>query len=166
MQTDGRGDTTAALVFNKAVPVEVHAPKLDVLDSVALLDPEKLSRGVHRIEIGTLRGAPCKSMAYAVVRDGMVVGIEAEGCDATDKNIPKEVAELFREALGKLDVPRPAKPEEVVVFLSKLRSGITIEVWGCFWICVFQWCFFCCTDVASGPGGKCWIETRKAALLA
>lgn len=156
------GTATPLMIFRQEIEFEVYKPDFEALASNAFLDVEKLSTGRHRVPVGRMEGPCGDDTVFANIRDGQVINIEAEGCDRKGDPVPSDVLEVF--ALAHNTMALSAKPPEpIAAFLGDL---ISIDVWGCFWICGFGYCLFCCTgDVITSGTSKCWVEKRKNSLF-
>jgi hypothetical protein len=149
------------LTFEHPFKVEVYEPDFEPLSSIQFLDEKKLSTGDHSIEFGYMTGGCCTKQVYAIIKNGMVVGIKAEECKDSEEFVPKEIAELFSIAVKKLDFPE-YQPVSVETFLTTIKSGnFGIKTAQCFWICVWRWCLFCCEATMTSSTPKCWIENRS-----
>ena len=133
--------------FTVPVKVQVRHPEFVPLATLASLDVDRLSRGSHKIEIGFMEGGCCRNLVRAVIRGGMVVGIEVEPCEETrgGKASP-EVMKLFEQARRRLKVGGKWKPFPVSYLASRQRQRdlVIIIGGGCIFICIFDFCFMCC----------------------
>jgi len=138
------------LAFDYSFKVEVYEPDFEPLSSVNSLDVKKLATTDQKIEIGYMKGGCCRQLVYAVIKNGMVIGIETEKCEAPKESIPEEVKTLFSDVVKKLKLPGPWKPVPVEEFVAMVNDGrYPIRTGGgtnCIWICVWNTCFVCCND--------------------
>jgi hypothetical protein len=127
--------------FTYPMRVEVHEVAFEPLDSVALLDFARLSKGRHKVAIGFASGDCCRRSVYAMVNNGMVTNIEFERCGHAKKPSKKMLAliEAARRKIGMAE-PSPWRPIPVAEFFSspKAVQDITIT-WG-------NWCIRVCID--------------------
>ncbi len=146
-----RTNNSPISTFEKEVPVEVHLPEFEPFSSVGALDLAQLSRGEHRVEIGTLRDACCGGILAARIRNGQVVGIETEVGDDVGEDPSGGFGALFAEAMERLGQSGGREAVPVAEFFSSLNVGMPppIGVSGCIRICIWGYCVTCC----SSPGG-------------
>jgi hypothetical protein len=139
------------LRFEYPVTVEIRRPSFEPLASLEFLDVEALSSGSHEIEIGSFDAGRCRRMARAIIRDGMVTGIEVEPCPDGEAPAPELAALLVREARDRLG-SKPDWTPVPVAELARDESLIDIGRNGpCFTICfglsiLQQRCTLCCWD--------------------
>jgi len=149
------------LTFKHPLTVEVYEPDFEALSSLQFLDVERLATGKHSVEIGYMTGGCCRELVHAIVEDGMVVGIKAEGCeDAIEEEVPEEISELFSITVEKLELPS-FQPVPVAEFMAKAKEDDSAPTSQCYWICVWRWCLFCCEVTMTSDTPKCWIERRR-----
>jgi hypothetical protein len=133
----------ASVKFSYSVPIEARVPEFQALASLASLDLDRLGKGSHKIEVGFFKGGCCSKMARAVIRNGMVIGVEIEGCKGTHKP-PAELKALLSEAAQKLgSTPGKFPPTPVKAFMASARNLIEING-GCIQICIWGHCLTCC----------------------
>jgi hypothetical protein len=147
--------------FQFPMTAEVRIPDFTPFDSLKALDLDLLGKGKHRIEIGTMTGGCCRKLVYAVVKNGVVTAVEAEPCAEATRTPSKEVKALFAQARKSIKDPGKWEPIPVakladVVMLRPTKVGTGA---GCFYICIWNYCLFCCYR---GLDSGCWIETRTA----
>jgi hypothetical protein len=142
--------------------VEIRQPEFERLSSLAALDLKRLSKGNHKIEIGFVKGGCCRNLVRAVIRDGLVVGCEAEPCKESRQGTPPELMKAFSQAHAKLTRGKKWKPIPVaeLVRSSAAMEGLIIWGGGCILICAWGYCFMCCwwprphcfiPDIYTGP---------------
>lgn len=151
------------LTFEHPFKVEVYEPDFEPLSSIQSFDEKKLSTGDHSIEIGYMTGGCCKKLVYAIIKEGMVVGIKAEECKDSKEVVPEEISILFSIAAKKLKFS-DYQPVPVEKFLATIKDGnsrLGIQPAQCYWICVWKWCIFCCEVTMTSSSPKCWIENRS-----
>jgi hypothetical protein len=120
--------------FDFPVQVEVRPAKFTPLAVLRYVDPDKLNRGSHNIEIGYSEGGCCRNSVYAVIKNGMVSAIEVEPCKDKPEIRSKEfralVAQAFKAVGGGQD---KWKPMPVRQFFSS--TNILQEIGGRF-LCI------------------------------
>jgi hypothetical protein len=143
--------------FSVPMKVEVRAPEFEPLGSLKSLDLKRLSRGSHKIEVGFLKGGCCRKLVRAVVRDGMVIGFEAEPCSETHTAAPsKQLMSIIAKARGKIASGKKFEPVPLANLVrsnAAMLSGLIIWGGGCILICCFGYCIMCC----SWPRVHCFI---------
>ena len=147
--------------FDHPMQVTVSRGEFEPIESIGLLDLKKLSRGSHKVHIGSVSGGCCPSTAYAAVRDGSVVDVYVDVCKGhTRKKLTRQAQAIIKEARrrGHLKAKRrkwtPVPVDEF--FSSPARMArIVISDWeteggGCMQVC---WgdgpildCVYCCRD--------------------
>ena len=146
--------------FDHPMRVTVRRGQFEPVESIGLLDMKKLSRGSHKVHIGSVSGGCCPSKAYATVRYGSVVDVHVEACKGhSKKKLTKQAQAIMKEAKrrGHLKRRRKWTPVPVDEFFSspKTMARIVISDWeteggGCMQVC---WgdgpildCVYCCRD--------------------
>jgi hypothetical protein len=156
--------------FKHQVEITIIEPDIEPLMSLRLLDFNRLKKGKHQIEVGFLKGACCSQPIRAVVENGLVKGFEVTPCRDSKKTSIKEIGDLFTLAAKKVSNAKPWMPMPIEEFVTKVEArAINMGTGaGCFWICIFNRCLFCCEPGAtspSSPSPTCWIETRQEDLV-
>jgi hypothetical protein len=59
---------------------EVRRGEFEPLDSIRLLDENKLKEGSHRLCVGYVQGGCCQAKTFAIVRAGKVIDVTVEAC--------------------------------------------------------------------------------------
>jgi hypothetical protein len=131
--------------FDFPFRVEAKVAEFRPLDGLRHVNVEKLQKGSHRVEIGFAEGGCCRKLVRAVVRNGMVTGIEVEPCKESKQASSTQVralAERAHKALGRN--PKAAwKPVPVKQFFASPASVARITVsWG-------GWCIQACWTVGN-----------------
>ena len=142
--------------FEYPMRVEVRRGEFEPLDSIGLLDVNKLNQGSHKLCVGHVRGGCCPAKTFAIVRAGKVIDVTVEACKERRK-LTKEATAIVREAQRRGHIPRRArwKPVPVNEFFSSpaqmariIVSGWETEGGGCAQVC---WgsgplldCVWCC----------------------
>jgi hypothetical protein len=155
--------------FNHPMQVTVRRGEFEPIESIGLLDLKRLSRGSHRVHIGSVSGGCCPSKAYAVVRDGHVVDVQVDVCKGHDrkKKLTSQAQALVREAQRRGHLKkRRSKRTPIAVdkfFASPAQMArIIVSDWeteggGCMQICWGEGpilnCIYCCRDWKR-PGGE------------
>ena len=161
-RTRSRARSRSRTTFTLPVRFEVRQPAFHLLASLRQLDIDKLSRAASaRFEVGYFEVGDCRQLVRAVVRRGMVTGIEADPCPGDEQEQPS--AELVRvlTAAGRRAGPGgpPVRfPIPVARFVSNAQA-LTIRKMVCYEICFFGWCTYCC-QVEDGP----WICGKKITI--
>jgi len=165
----GTEKRSPVLTFEHPLKIEVYLPDFEPLSSLDALDATKLAKGDHRIEIGFMKAGCGKEPVSAVIKDGMVVGVEADGCQSSEVEASEEVAALVAHAVKELEGLDYWKPVPVGEFLAMVQQGSYPPRGGtgagCFYICLWTYCLFCCKSTAKSPGPTCWIERRKPDVI-
>jgi hypothetical protein len=149
--------------FNHPMQVTVRRGEFEPIESIGLLDKKKLSRGSHKVHIGSVSGGCCPSKVYASVRGGQVVHVHVEPCsghpgNSRKKKLTKEAQAIISEAKrrGHLKAKRgKGTPVPVDRFFSSPRQMAIIvsSEWdnfiGCATVCwefgdKVRRCVFCC----------------------
>jgi hypothetical protein len=159
------------MTFDYTMEITVIEPVFEPSSSLNLLDISRLTKGKHKVEVGLLKGACCTKPIRVVIEKGLAVRFEVEPCRDSRKLATKEVTALFAHAAKKLGPviqwePLPVEDFFKGVMAREINVGTGA---GCFWICISDWCLFCCKPFVTQPPSPyidCWIETRKADLLA
>ncbi len=151
--------------IKQPVTVQVRRPDFELLDSVRLLDLDKLSRTARaEIEVGYVKTDCCTQLVRAIVRKGMVTELRVEPF-SKDESTPvspalKRLLNLAR-AKAKASGTRPARlPMPVAQFMQN-ADDISITVITCFQICLFGWCIACCVNGDYWFCGKVTVDTTK-----
>lgn len=141
--------------FDFPCRVEVRRARFIPLAVLRYVDPDKLSRGAHKVEVGYSEGGCCRSSVYALIRNGVVTGIEVEPCKERRKIRSKEFLALVARAFKVIGAGRDKwKPIPVKEFFSP--GVILMEIGGRSWCIVIKWGgrkYSCC--LISGPGPHC-----------
>ena len=144
--------------FDHPMRVTVRRGEFEPVESIGLLDVKKLSRGSHKVHIGSVTGGCCPSKTFATVRNGRVVDVSVEACKGR-KKLSREAQAIINEARrrGYLRARRRWTPVPVTEFFSSpaRMARIVISTWetdggGCGQVC---WgtgpildCAWCCID--------------------
>lgn len=153
-----------------SIAATVIEPTFTAFKSLKHLDRVALQRGNHRLEVGYLKGGCCAKTVYAVLKKGVVERLEVAPCDDSEKASSKDFAAVF-DIVAKRFAKQPAwEPLPIGDFIEQtLARRINIGTGaGCFWICIFSWCLFCCKPWVTNPPSPnpdCWIEGRASSLM-
>ena len=134
----------------------VRRPKFSLFKNVEYLDPAKLGKGSHKIELGKYEGGGCDCAVFGKVKDGMLVGVEHPRCEhAVD--IPPGLKKKLDAAGRELAGLEPSTWEDIsVADLTSSRAArarIIVTVGtdgdGCYWVCIDpgdgkETCWMCC----------------------
>jgi hypothetical protein len=142
--------------FDFPMRVQVRRGRFEPLDTIGLLDRDKLKRGTHKICVGHVRGGCCPAKAVATVRGGQVVDVSVEACKDRKKLTPIAQA-ILREAQRRGHLRKRSKwtpvPVDRFFTSSQVMAKIVVSGWetedgGCAQVC---WgdgpildCVWCC----------------------
>ena len=170
-KTKHPGKPQVVATFKHPVTVKVIVPTFVPLASLTTQDVQKLSKGRHKIEIGFMEGGCCPKLVHAVIRNGMVTGIEVEPCEKSERVLPKEMSKemskVFAEARRRIE-QNPWQPVPVAELIDNVAMATgrypTRIGWGagCIYVCIWHYCLFCCLR---GNRIVCWIEPRKPDVI-
>jgi len=127
--------------------IEVRQAPFKTFESIRHLDIARLERAAHaRFEVGQFEAGCCHRTVHAIVRKGKVTKLEVEPCGKPARVTPelKKAIQAARKAFAARHGGSTRLPIAVGRFVGNAR-GLTIEVFGCFQICIFGWCLLCCT---------------------
>jgi hypothetical protein len=127
------------------VEVTVQEAPFRTFDTLRRLDVRRLEKAAKaRFEVGWFETGCGQRIVHAVVEKGRVARLEIEPCPDPVRLTP-EMRALVQAARKALWPKRTAAFRRVGVrdFISN-ANGLTIEVYGCFTICIFGWCLSCC----------------------
>jgi hypothetical protein len=149
-----RNNSTRSIVVEEKVKVEASLARFTTFDSIQHLDVDRLKAVPHAtFEVGVFEGGCCRRMVRAVVKKGMVTKLEIEPCEEGVRLTP-ELKKVMQSAWKKLAKGggRPTSlPVPLTTFLAR-AMGITIEIFGCIYICAFGYCLLCCINTSPFPG--------------
>jgi hypothetical protein len=134
--------TNRSATFDFRVKVQATIPEFVALTSNRSLDFKRLGKGNHKIEVGYYKGGCCPKVVRAVVRDGMVTGLDVEPCEGTKKPSP-EMKAIFKEAERRLRSRGKWQPVPIKEFSSNAARFI-MTGGGCIMVCVWGHCLLCC----------------------
>ena len=144
--------TNEVIEFEQPIPVTIRRLRIKRAASLAYLDVAKLSRAANaEFDFGHVAAGKCRSVVKAIVKKGMVVGLNVEGCnDCEPMKIGPEfqrVLESVRKRLYSEGEQPP--PQTVPEFLAQQVPERSRPFLICF-------IFFCviCTGFPSDP--KSW----------
>lgn len=137
------------LVIRHPVTVTVQPLAIEWAGSLDYLDVDKLAKAAKaRIEVGHVTVNGCKSAVRVVVRKGIVVGMEVDGCAGCNdgEEMPPEVLPLLQAAQRKMRAADKGatgdRPMPVAQFLRQQQQKP--ERSRCFMFCFFGRCYICC----------------------
>lgn len=141
-----------------AFEVTVSAPEFQLLPSLQYLDVTALSRASKaKIDVGFFKAPCCERHVYAVIEQGIVVGLDMAPC--SDSTAPPSEAVAFLEAALKRAGRAGAqkwKPIPVGDFLDNAAERVKSQT-TCVQFTIFGITIFCCrTD--KGPISCAVIE--------
>jgi hypothetical protein len=153
--------------FTHTFEVSVYEPVFTPNTMLTFLDIAKFTQGSHKIEIGHIEGECCQKRLYAIVRRGKVVRIEAEKCKEMEaEEITDDMKSIFEKVSLEMArkygtwTPMPVK-ELIDNVVARRYDTIFGTGAGCFYICIWSYCLFCCRATAHNPYPSCWTERRK-----
>lgn len=132
----------------------IRLPEFKLSKNIQYLDPLKLSKGSHTIELGKFKGCACDCTVTATINKGMITGIKYPRCK-NGRDIPVKVAEKLRAAHNKLTkkVPRTWRDIPVQDLNNSKAMALIIDIivsGDCFMICwdvgLGEQCVICCAD--------------------
>jgi hypothetical protein len=139
--------------FDFPFRVEAKTSEFRPLDTLRHVDVDKLKKGTHRVEIGFSEAGCCRKLVRAVVKNGMVTGIEVEPCKESKQASSKQVRALAARVSKALGRNPRAKWKAVPVhqFFSSpanvARLTISWGGWcvqGCWTVGNVMHCLYCC----------------------
>jgi hypothetical protein len=137
-------------------------PKFKLFKNVEYLDPERLSKGSHTIELGKFVGFNCEHAVTAKIRNGIIKGISYPKCGGKTKIPPKLAKKLqaARKELAKYGETNWVDiPVEEFARSSAVRARIVVVITtsgDCYEVCIdpgtgLQTCWICCPGWCIGP---------------
>jgi len=156
MAKDGR-----SIQFKYERTYTIRNPKFKLFQNVQYLDPDRLSKGSHTIELGKFEGCDCGCAVTARIRNGLIKGFDYPKCEHATK-IPPKLAKKLQAARKELSKGRPRWKDIPVQDLTRSassRSGIIVVVTTdgeCYEVCIdpgtgLQTCWICCPGWCIGP---------------
>lgn len=139
-----------AVTIKQQVTAEVRAAAFELLATVEHLDLAELGRAKHaEIEVGYFTGSCCRRFVRATVEKGMVTALAVEPCSDGEMEGPPsaELQRLFKAAATKLNLGGRRKtpfPMPVADFMGQAAALTIRSIW-CIEICIWGFCFVCCT---------------------
>lgn len=112
-----------AVQFTYERTLKLRRPKFRLSPSIEYLDPAKLSKGSHTLELGKFEGCGCDCAVIAKVKNGLVTGFNYPKCKNT-RPIPPQVARKILAARKKLMKNAPSKWEDIPV--GDIVSGTAV----------------------------------------
>jgi hypothetical protein len=149
-----------AATFKHTTRIEVRRAEFKPLASVRHLDAARLSRAARaEIELGHFKTDCCGQLVKAIVKKGMVTELVVEPCSDEKAKAPSpELARVVEIARRRVAPPDPVKlPIPVADFLSD-AVALTIRTITCVQICIWGFCFVCCTTHI--PGVPIWCGDK------
>jgi hypothetical protein len=134
--------------FTHPINVEVHKPRVEVLESARLLDIGKLKRSARaEIEVGYIATRRCRQLVRATVRKGMVTKLVLEPCAEQQRlKITPDIARVLKEARRQVMSKgrrAPGFPMPIEKFMSDIAAAVD-ETIICVHICIWRYCLDCC----------------------
>ena len=144
-------------IIKHTAQIEVRRAEFEPLASVRHLDAAKLARTARaEIELGHFHTSCCGKLVRAVIRKGMVTSLTVEPCSEEKAGPPDpELARVVETACRRVAPPGDAVkfPMPVADFLDDV-AALTIKTITCVQICIWGFCFVCCTTHI--PGTPVW----------
>jgi len=165
-----------AIEFTYERTLKLRPPKFALSKNIQYLDPLKLSKGSHTIELGKFEDCGCDCTVGATIKRGMITGIKYPKCKHTQA-IPRRAAEAMVAARKKLTKKARRKwqniPVHDIINNTVAREACTGTIIGdgdCFMICYDtpkgEICFICCgADKLLPHQGWCIGPSEPAILL-
>lgn len=152
----------SALVLHQKVKFALYESPFRTFDLVKRLDVERLERAARaRFEVGWFESACGQRIVHAHVQRGKVTRLELEPCPGGMRMTPelRSLVQSARKALVKGRRPALRLPVPVGRFLSRAQD-FTVDVFGCFSICIFGFCLSCCFGMDDPKLNTCevWRE--------
>jgi hypothetical protein len=137
------------LTFNHPTKVTVRESKFELLDSVRHLDLRSLEKAARAdVELGEVKTECCHHLVRAVIRKGMVTGLQIEPISKEARTpITPELRKLLGVVKRKLEArrrPGVRFPLAVAKFFGTDIAAISVTTIICVQICMFRWCSSCC----------------------
>jgi len=127
------------------IPVEVRPVQIKKSASVDYLDAGKLAKAAKaQFEYGTFKVGKVKRVVNAVVKKGLVVGLEIADCDdCRNDEVPPALKKAFERIATQVN--GTAVSTEPVPVAEFLREAPPIRHSHCTLFCIFGYCFICCS---------------------
>lgn len=147
---------TNSIQFTYERTLKVRLPEFKLSKNIRYLDPLKLSKGSHTIELGKFDGCGCDCTVSAKIKNGMITGIKYARCKNA-RPIPAKVAEKIIAAHKKLTKNAQREwddiPVQDIVNNNNRAVALIIDIiihGDCFMICwdigAGEQCIICCAD--------------------
>jgi len=152
----------AAVRFTHERTYSVRYPVFTLFKSVTYLDPVRLGRGTHVIELGKFEGCHCDCAVTATVKAGMIKRIHYPKCETATK-IPPRLAKKIATAGRRLTKQGRAKWQDIPIrelttsAAARRRIVVVVTTSGdCYEVCIdpgtgLQTCWICCPGWCIGP---------------
>ena len=144
---------TDSVEFTYERTLKARLPKFALSKNIQYLDPLKLSKGSHTIELGKFEDCGCDCVVNATVKKGMITGIKYRKCKHTQP-VPLKAAKAMAAARKKLTKNAQRKWQDIPVHdiinntaVARLNDTI-IDQGDCIMIC---W------ELPFGQGEQCMI---------
>lgn len=145
---------TTSIQFTYERKLKLRLPEFKLSKNIQYLDPVKLGKGSHTIELGKFAGCACDCTVTASINKGMITGIKYPRCK-NGRDIPAKLAEKMRAAHKKLTRNTRRRWHDIPVheLVNNKAVALIIDITisgGCFMICwdvgLGEQCIICCTD--------------------
>jgi len=152
------------LAFDHPIRVTVRETKFKWLDSARHLDIASLGKAPRaEVEVGEVETECCQHLVRAVIRNGMVTGLDMEPISKEARTpVSPELRKLLEVVKRKLQARRPPRPRFPMpvpkFFAADMDGGTSITVITCIQICVLGWCIACCFHGDVAICGKVTVD--------
>ncbi len=153
-----------AHVVHSTVKVTVREAPFRTFQALRSLDVQRLEQAARaQFEVGWFESGCGQRIVHAVVEQGRVTRLELEPCSDVVRLSPelKSLVQAARKALKPGRGGGLRKPVALKSFLSNAQ-GLTIEVFGCFTICVFGYCLSCCFGLDDPAMNECTLTASTS----
>jgi hypothetical protein len=147
---------TNSIEFTYERKLKLRLPKFALSKNIRYLNPVKLSKGSHTIELGKFEDCGCDCTVGATIKDGMITGIKHPKCKHAQP-IPPKVAKALVAARKKLTKKARRKWQDIPVHdiinnpAVARETTTTIDDGDCVMICwkpplggIGEICIICC----------------------
>jgi hypothetical protein len=144
---------TNSIEFTHERTLKLRLPKFTLSKNIQYLDPLKLSKGSHTIELGKFEDCGCDCTVGATIKNGMMTGIKYPRCKHTQP-IPPKAAKAMVAARKKLTKKARRKWQDIPVgdIINNTAVARLNEV-----IIDQGDCVMICWELPFGRGEQCMI---------
>jgi hypothetical protein len=133
------------------VAVQVREPEFEMLDTLRHLDVKALASAAKaEIGLGYINTCCQRQLVRAVIRKGMVTGLQVEETKRKDRTpVSSDLAKLLKEARRAALKRRRAGPKFPIPVTQFFGKGvaydmISVQTLECIRICIWSFCITCC----------------------